>query len=336
MENTGSNLQIRFLAIALLVDHTSYSKDRLWIKSQPTTEQRDQPIVEVAPMNNIDDYTKENIKSFIREEIRIQDHITVEKLQKDDYEKLKEMQRRAEQRINQSHSKSSSIETSHSNSKSMEQNSYMRNRGRNQMNRENRRRGAVKKHRRRRRRPRNCATKQPPFPWNITDVTQQAYGRNKYKNPSANRQHTSSGSRRTRSVSKPQHVEVLLVADRSMTEFHRDKNLETYLLTIMNMVSSLYMDPSIGNLIQVVVVKIILVEDSRAASELEVTTNADTTLSSFCRWQQLQNPKNDSHPQHHDVAILVTRQDICSLHNQPCSSRRCKVNGSGRRLVSSK
>lgn len=92
-----------------------------------------------------------------------------------------EMQRRSEQRINQSRSRSSSIETSHSSSRSVEQNTYMRNRDRNQMNRENRRRGAVKKHRRRRRRPRNCATKQPPFPWNITDVTRQAYGRNKVR-----------------------------------------------------------------------------------------------------------------------------------------------------------
>ena len=36
-------------------------------------------------------------------------------------------------------------------------------------------------------------------------------------------------------MSKPRHVEVLLVADKSMTDFH-DASLETYLLTIMNMV----------------------------------------------------------------------------------------------------
>lgn len=44
--------------------------------------------------------------------------------------------------------------------------------------------------------------------------------------------------RSTRSVSKPRHVEVLLVADKSMTDFHNQGNLETYLLTIMNMVSA--------------------------------------------------------------------------------------------------
>lgn len=45
--------------------------------------------------------------------------------------------------------------------------------------------------------------------------------------------------RQPRSVSRPRHVEVLLVADSSMTEFHQKGNVETYLLTIMNMVSVL-------------------------------------------------------------------------------------------------
>lgn len=83
-------------------------------------------------------------------------------------------------------------------------------------------------------------------------------------------------------------------------------------------VSSLYMDPSIGNYIKVVVVKIIFVEDLGAAPELEVTTDADTTLTSFCRWQQQLNPDDDANPHHHDVAILITRQDICSQHGNPC------------------
>lgn len=30
------------------------------------------------------------------------------------------------------------------------------------------------------------------------------------------------------------------------------------------------------------------------------------------RWQRTLNPKQDEDPHHHDVAILVTRRDICS------------------------
>lgn len=220
-----------------------------------------------------------------------------------------EMQRRRENRINQSLSKSNSIESSNSRSVEMP---YVRN-GRKKMNR--RRGDGQKKHRRRRRKAKNCATKQPPYTWNITSVREYDRTRNNYI---PNQRASGNAPRRPRSVSKPQHVEVLLVADKSMTEFHQDnESLETYLLTIMNMVSDLYKDRSIGNLIQVVVVKIVTLQNSR---DLQVSTNADTTLSLFCHWQQQLNPINDSHPQHHDVAILVTRQDICSLHNQPCNT----------------
>jgi hypothetical protein len=67
-----------------------------------------------------------------------------------------------------------------------------------------------------------------------------------------------------RSVSKERHVEALLVADTSMMRFHEDGDVETYVLTIMNMVSALYRDASIGNTINVVVVRIILLEDDIA------------------------------------------------------------------------
>lgn len=37
------------------------------------------------------------------------------------------------------------------------------------------------------------------------------------------------------------------------------------------------------------------------------------SISIICRWQRLENPKNESDPNHHDVAILITRKDICSV-----------------------
>lgn len=104
-------------------------------------------------------------------------------------------------------------------------------------------------------------------------------------------------------------------------------------------VSSLYLDPSIGNLISVVVVKIILLEEALAEPEFNVTTNADITLQNFCRWQRELNPKQEDDPFHHDVAILVTRKDICARKDTPCntlgvahiggmcnSNRSCSVN----------
>ena len=90
--------------------------------------------------------------------------------------------------------------------------------------------------------------------------------------------------RNTRSIVTPRHVEALVVADSSMMEFHESGDVETYLLTIMNMVSSLYKDPTIGNFVQIVVVKIILQDDEEDADQgLNVTHVASSTLESFCR-----------------------------------------------------
>lgn len=66
-----------------------------------------------------------------------------------------------------------------------------------------------------------------------------------------------------------------------MVSFHNE--VESYLLTIMNMVSALYKDPSIGNAIEIVVVKIILLEEDEAHPDLNLTQNAQQNLDTFCR-----------------------------------------------------
>uniref|UniRef100_A0A182VWA1 Peptidase M12B domain-containing protein n=1 Tax=Anopheles minimus TaxID=112268 RepID=A0A182VWA1_9DIPT len=124
--------------------------------------------------------------------------------------------------------------------------------------------------------------------------------------------------RSRRSISKPRHVEALIVADHSMAQFHQDVDLQQYLLMIMNMVSSLYKDPTIGNSIQVTVVKIIILEEEDSHADFNVTHMASNTLENFCRWQRNLNPKPDEDPHHHDVAILVTRKNICS--NYGCAT----------------
>ncbi|XP_056632965.1 A disintegrin and metalloproteinase with thrombospondin motifs 7 isoform X1 [Diorhabda sublineata] len=145
--------------------------------------------------------------------------------------------------------------------------------------------------------------------------------------------------RNQRSVSLNHFVETLVVADASMVDFHQDGDIETYILTLMNMVSMLYQDPTLGNSVKIVVVKIILIEDPLSEPILNVTTNADTTLKTFCKWQLGLNPGQDSHPHHHDVAVLITRKDICARQEAPCgtlgvahiggmckASRSCSVN----------
>ncbi|XP_041835207.1 A disintegrin and metalloproteinase with thrombospondin motifs 5 [Melanotaenia boesemani] len=120
------------------------------------------------------------------------------------------------------------------------------------------------------------------------------------------------GARRKRSVSRARHVELLLVADDTMTKKY-GKDLNHYLLTLASIASKLYGHASIENPIRLSVVKVATVGDKEKG--LEVSKNAASTLKSFCKWQNQQNPLDDDHQHHHDAAILFTRQDLCGHHS---------------------
>ncbi|XP_073083374.1 A disintegrin and metalloproteinase with thrombospondin motifs 7 isoform X1 [Manis javanica] len=121
-----------------------------------------------------------------------------------------------------------------------------------------------------------------------------------------------------RSVSKEKWVETLVVADAKMVEYHGQAHVESYVLTIMNMVAGLFHDPSIGNPIHITVVRLVLLEEEE--EDLKITHHADNTLRSFCKWQKSVNMKGDAHPLHHDTAILLTRKDLCAAMNRPCET----------------
>ncbi|XP_071345295.1 A disintegrin and metalloproteinase with thrombospondin motifs 7 [Trachinotus anak] len=123
---------------------------------------------------------------------------------------------------------------------------------------------------------------------------------------------------RQRSVSKEKWVETLVVADPKMVEYHGSKAVEGYVLAVMNIVAGLFRDASIGNAINIVVVRLILLEQDE--DDLKITHHADNSLSSFCKWQKKLNMKGDEHPLHHDVAVLLTRKDICAAINMPCET----------------
>ncbi|XP_006871003.1 PREDICTED: A disintegrin and metalloproteinase with thrombospondin motifs 7 [Chrysochloris asiatica] len=121
-----------------------------------------------------------------------------------------------------------------------------------------------------------------------------------------------------RSVSREKWVETLVVADTKMVEYHGQPQVENYVLTIMNMVAGLFHDPSIGNPIHITIVRLVLLEEEE--KDLKVTHHADNTLRSFCKWQKSINMKGDTHPLHHDTAILLTRKDLCMAMNWPCET----------------
>ncbi|XP_034031983.1 A disintegrin and metalloproteinase with thrombospondin motifs 20 [Thalassophryne amazonica] len=120
--------------------------------------------------------------------------------------------------------------------------------------------------------------------------------------------HHSLPRRHKRFLSYPRYVELMVTADAKMVR-HHGRNLEHYILTIMSVVAAVYRDPSVGNLINIMIVKLVIIHNEQEGPT--VSFNAATTLHNFCVWQQSQNVQDDSHPSHHDTALLITREDIC-------------------------
>ncbi|KAF3829001.1 hypothetical protein GH733_003265 [Mirounga leonina] len=137
--------------------------------------------------------------------------------------------------------------------------------------------------------------------------------------------------RRTkRFLSYPRFVEVMVVADYKMVVYH-GTNLQHYILTLMSIVASIYKDPSIGNLINIVIVNLVVIHNEQEGPS--ISFNAQTTLKNFCQWQ---HSKNSPGGIQHDTAVLVTRymdfsfissfgfhsfcfafrQDICRAHDK--------------------
>ncbi|XP_046892259.1 A disintegrin and metalloproteinase with thrombospondin motifs 8-like [Hypomesus transpacificus] len=114
--------------------------------------------------------------------------------------------------------------------------------------------------------------------------------------------------RQKRFVSAPRFIETLVVADASMTHLYGDE-IQLYILTLMSLAAQLYRHPSLRSPVTLVVVQVLLVEDSEVGPQL--SSIAGVALRNFCSWQQLFNPPSQRHPQHYDTAVLFTREDIC-------------------------
>ncbi|XP_051539220.1 A disintegrin and metalloproteinase with thrombospondin motifs 6-like [Myxocyprinus asiaticus] len=131
--------------------------------------------------------------------------------------------------------------------------------------------------------------------------------------------------RQRRSVSSERFVETLVVADKMMVGYHGRKDIEHYILSVMNIVAKLYRDASLGNVVNIIVTRlIILTEDQH---NLEINHHADKSLDSFCKWQKSilsHQGDGNSIPEngiaHHDNAVLITRYDICTYKNKPCGT----------------
>ncbi|XP_023287905.1 A disintegrin and metalloproteinase with thrombospondin motifs 9 isoform X2 [Orussus abietinus] len=125
-----------------------------------------------------------------------------------------------------------------------------------------------------------------------------------------------------RALPREYFIEIMVVADAKMVEYHGSE-LFSYILVLMSTVSRIYKDPSIGNAISIAVMKIVKTEEifGTRDSESDGISAADM-LKKFCYWQKLNNP-DESSPEHHDAALLLTRENLC--HNP--EQKRCDTLG---------
>ncbi|XP_034168470.2 A disintegrin and metalloproteinase with thrombospondin motifs 6 [Pangasianodon hypophthalmus] len=144
--------------------------------------------------------------------------------------------------------------------------------------------------------------------------------------PPSQNNHTSGGPhRQRRSISTERFVETLVVADKMMVGYHGRKDIEHYILSVMNIVAKLYRDASLGNVVNIIVTRLIVLTEDQP--NLEINHHADKSLDSFCKWQKsLLSHQGDGNsiPEngiaHHDNAVLITRYDICTYKNKPCGT----------------
>uniref|UniRef100_A0A3P8R769 ADAM metallopeptidase with thrombospondin type 1 motif, 6 n=1 Tax=Astatotilapia calliptera TaxID=8154 RepID=A0A3P8R769_ASTCA len=95
---------------------------------------------------------------------------------------------------------------------------------------------------------------------------------------------SNSTHRQKRSISTERFVETLVVADKMMVGYHGRKDIEHYILSVMNIVAKLYRDASLGNVVNIIVTRLIVLTEDQP--NLEINHHADKSLDSFCKWQK--------------------------------------------------
>ncbi|XP_014286449.1 A disintegrin and metalloproteinase with thrombospondin motifs 15 isoform X3 [Halyomorpha halys] len=116
--------------------------------------------------------------------------------------------------------------------------------------------------------------------------------------------------RRTkRSLNREYTIELMVVADAKMAEFHGN-DLTLYVTNLIAAVDKIFKDPSIGNPMSVVLVKFRVLHELKWSGH-----SASLMLNKFCDWQKKMNNDDDSSIEHHDSALLLTREMVCTRKN---------------------
>ncbi|XP_067671402.1 A disintegrin and metalloproteinase with thrombospondin motifs 3-like isoform X2 [Haliotis asinina] len=106
---------------------------------------------------------------------------------------------------------------------------------------------------------------------------------------------------------RTKHLEVFMAVAPSTVQVVGRKKVKAYVMTLMNIVNSIYQHSSLDVDIRVSLVRLNLLND-RTADRVTVRRNAYQTVRNFCEWAMYLYRPSD--PQTHDIAVLLTREDI--------------------------
>ncbi|XP_038826094.1 A disintegrin and metalloproteinase with thrombospondin motifs 6-like [Salvelinus namaycush] len=88
--------------------------------------------------------------------------------------------------------------------------------------------------------------------------------------PGSNSTLPGGGHRQRRSLSTERFVETLVVADKMMVGYHGRKDIEHYILSVMNIVAKLYRDASLGNVVNIIVTRLIVLTEDQNVQGVDV------------------------------------------------------------------
>eukprot|EP00094_Tigriopus_californicus_P000726 TCALIF_00704-PA protein Name:"Similar to ADAMTS3 A disintegrin and metalloproteinase with thrombospondin motifs 3 (Homo sapiens)" AED:0.09 eAED:0.10 QI:0/0/0/0.87/0.71/0.75/8/0/828 len=101
-------------------------------------------------------------------------------------------------------------------------------------------------------------------------------------------------------------LELAIIVDSSVVQFHGNETVQRYVLTLLNVVSAIYSDPTLGSNLKFVLSRIISVPET---DNPIVSGKSKKSLANVNKWNEafLRDLPED---QKHDLAIWLTRKDI--------------------------
>ena len=105
----------------------------------------------------------------------------------------------------------------------------------------------------------------------------------------------------------PKWLEMALYIDHSVISFHGRETVKKYILTLINIVSAIYGDPTLGANLKFVITRMIFYEDD--AINPIVEDNSKASLENVNAWND-EILKNLQKNERHDIAVWLTRLNI--------------------------